>query len=188
MNLEEINNNFNNELKQQVDGILQKGHIYKFGLPGQILIKAGMPELQIELNAERLAFKASFDYGHPFDLLKLKDLPKAINEPIAVFDSTKRDGSKVILTELLFNGFNFIVVMRLQHKGRGRGNQKINDIRSVYPKDNVSGIIDWINSKDNLLCWIDKKKAEHFISVQSTNLIGNGNKIQGSIYNIVNAD
>ena len=164
MNLEEINNQFNKELQQQITGTLSKGHVYKLGLPGQILIKAGMPELQIELNAERLAFKASVDYGHPFDLLKLKDLPKAINEPIAVFNSTKKDGSKVILTELLCNGFNFLVITKIRKSPNIRKiNLKVNSIRSIYPKENISGIIDWINSKDNLLCWIDKKKALHFI-------------------------
>ncbi|GBU24510.1 hypothetical protein R83H12_01141 [Fibrobacteria bacterium R8-3-H12] len=118
-----------------------------------------------------LGLKTSLGYGHPFDLQELKNLPKAINEPVMIFESTKRDGSKVILLEL-------------QHKGRGRNNELINDIRSIYPKDNVCGVLDWINSKDNLLVWADKKKALNFISTQSTNLIASGNEIQGSTHNI----
>ena len=184
--VDKINSQFNSELQQQIDGMLPIGHIYKLGNPGANLLSAGLPDFPIELNAERLIKKASKRYGHPFDLSRLKDLPKAIQIPIMVFDSTKKDGSKVILIELQHKGSNFVVVMRLQYKGRGRGNPQINDIRSIYPKDNISGIIDWINSKDNLLCWADKEKALRFVSVQSTNLIGNGNKTQDSTYNIVN--
>jgi len=86
-----------------------------------------------------------------------------------IFESTKKDGSKVILVELQDKGSNYVVIMRVQHKGRGRGNALINDIRSIYPKDNVCGVFDWIGSNDNLLVWADKEKALNFISVQSTN-------------------
>ncbi|MDR2594675.1 MAG: hypothetical protein LBC87_07900 [Fibromonadaceae bacterium] len=185
MELEEINNRFNCELQLQIDGTLPKGHIYSLGYPGANLLSAGLANLPIELNSDRLTEKASTNYKHPFDLQELKDLPKAINKPIMVFESTKKDGSKVILVELQYKGSNYVVIIRLQHKGRGRNNTLINDIRSIYPKDNVYGVFDWINSKDNLLIWADKEKALNFISVQSTNLAGNGNEIQGSTYNIV---
>jgi len=185
MELEEINNRFNSELLQQINGTLPKGHIYNLGYPGANLQAAGLASLPIELNSDRLTKKASQDYKHPFDLHSLKDLPKFINEPIMIFESTKKDGSKVILVELQHKGSNYVVVLRVQHKGSGRNNPRINDIRSIYPKDNVRGVFDWIGSKDNLLVWADKEKALNFISVQSTNLAGNGNEIQGSIYNIV---
>ncbi|MCL2682458.1 MAG: hypothetical protein FWE63_03085 [Bacteroidales bacterium] len=151
-----LNARFNRELQQQIDGTLPKGHVYKLGKAGKTLRCAGVDNLPIEMSAERLIFRASADLGHPFDLSNVKNLPKAINYPIAIFDSTKRDGSKIILTELQHRENNFIVVMRVQHKGRGR--IEINDIRSIYPKDNVQGIINWINSKDKLLRWVDKKK------------------------------
>jgi len=185
MELEEINNRFNCELQWQIDGTLPKGHIYSLGYPRASLLSAGLANLPIELSSDRLTKKASLDYKHPFDLQGLKDLPKAINEPIMVFESTKRDGSKVILVELQYKGSNYVVIIRLQHKGRGRNNALINDIRSIYPKGNVYGVFGWINSKDNLLIWADKEKALNFISVQSTNLAGNGNEIQGFTYNIV---
>jgi len=185
MELEEINKRFNNELLQQINGMLPKGHIYSLGYPGTSLLTAGLANLPIELHSDRLMKKASYDYKHPFDLHSLKDLPKSINEPIMVFKSTKLNGSKVILVELQYKGNNYVVILRLQHKGSGRNNTLINDIRSIYPKDNVRGVFDWIGSKDNLLLWADKEKAMNFISVQSTNLAGNGNEIQGSTYNII---
>ena len=187
MELENINNQFNNELQQQIEGTLPKGHIYSLGCPKVNLLSAGLPDLPIELSAERLSKKASVNYGHPFDLSELKNLPKAINEPIAVFDSTKKDESKVILTELQNKSDNYIVIVKIRKSIDNRKvDVSVNSIRSIYPKNNISGIIDWINSKDNLLLWIDEEKALNFISTQSTNLIASGNKIQDSTINIIN--
>jgi hypothetical protein len=174
----EINDTFNNELQKQIEGKLEKGHIYNMGYPGKTLLKAGVAGLPIELAASILATKASVNYrnNHPFNLADIRDLPKAIHEPVAIFNSTKNDGAKIILTELKNkNENNFVVVMRIKHKGRGRNNIEINDIRSIYPKDNTADLINMLKS-DKLTAWIDKEKALRLVSVQSTNLIGNGNK------------
>jgi hypothetical protein len=147
MNLEEINCQFNNELQLQIEGKLPKGHIYQLGKPEKALLDAGIADLPIELSATKLTDKSSKSYRskHPFDISEAKNLPKAINEPVAVFKSTKlNDDSKIILTEL---------------KRFKSGNK--------------------------LTLWLDKKKALNFVSTQSTNLIGGGNK-EGLFINIVN--
>lgn len=93
-----------------------------------------------------------------------------------MFDSTKGNETKVILTELQTQkGDNYVVAMRVSNKGKGRNNIEINDIKSVYPKDHFEGVLDWINGADNLMKYADTKKLLDYISVQSTNLIGNGN-------------
>jgi hypothetical protein len=165
------------ELKRQIEGSLPKGHIYKLGNPSAILQSAGIPNLPIELSSDRLLYKANKEGGHPFELSAIQNLPSAMNQPIAIFASTKQDKSNVILTELQHSNNNFIVILRIR-KDSKKINVEVNDIRSIYPKDNVSGILDWINSKDKLLKWVDKEKALNFFSTQSTNLIGGRNKIQ----------
>ncbi|MDR0972533.1 MAG: hypothetical protein LBM61_00930, partial [Prevotellaceae bacterium] len=179
INTDEINDRFNDELQQQIDGALPKGHVYRLGMPSDVLRSAGIPNLPIELSADRLQTKSREDYrrNHPFDLSEIKDLPRAINQPIAVFDSTKKDGSKVILTELQHDGSNFVAVVRVRRSDDIRRiDVEVNDIRSIYPKDHVKGVIDWFNSEDELLRWVDKPKAIRFISTQSTNLIAGGNE------------
>ena len=52
--IKEVNDRFNAELQQQIDGTLPKGHIYQLGIPGDILISAGIEDLPIELAASRL--------------------------------------------------------------------------------------------------------------------------------------
>jgi len=185
-----INNQFNKELQLQIEGTLPKKHIYSLGYPGINLLSAGLPNLPIELSAEKLAKKASLNYRnrHPFDLSDIKDLPKAINNPIAVFNSTKfNDNSKIILTSLQHNGNNFIVVIKAHVNPLIRkANVNVNDIKSLYPKDNIADLLNLFRSGNKLIVWLDKEKAYDFISTQSTNLIGSGDKAKDSIINIVN--
>ena len=97
--LEETNGRFNGELQRQIDGTLPKGHIYRLGMPGDVLLSAGIPNLPIELVAARLTHKSNQE-NHPFDLSEVRDLPEAIQNPLAVFRSATHIGSKVILTRL----------------------------------------------------------------------------------------
>ena len=181
-----INSRFNEELEQQIEGTLPKGHIYQLGMPGKILLEAGVKDLPIELEAGTLAHKASKNYKHPFDLEEVKDLPNAINSPIAVFNSTKNDEKKMILTDLKNkNGNNFVVAMKVRPDPKHRANKvEVNDIRSVYPKDRIADIINALKSGNKLTAWLDKEKALNFVSTQSTYRIGGGNEA-GSILNII---
>ena len=168
-----VNERFNEELERQIAGELPKGHVYSLGRPSEVLLAAGIPDLPIELAASRLGLKASAEYesNHPFELREVMNLPEAIQHPIAVFDSKTRVGSKVILVELKDrNGNNFVVAMNTNvPKSRySKVSIQINDIRSIYPKDNVRDIVGWINRGD-LLRYADKKKIEDWITQQRSN-------------------
>jgi hypothetical protein len=175
--VEAVNAQFNDDLQRHIDGTLPKNHIYKLGNPGEILLSAGIRDLPIELSADRLAYKASVNYHHPFDIDCLKDLPKAINNPIAIFNDVRKDGGKVILTELQHNKNNFVVAMNLRKNSDSRTDgMETNTILTVFPKDQFHGVIGWFNSKDNLLRWVDKEKTLSLITTQPTNLAASGNK------------
>lgn len=152
---------FNEELHQQINNVLPIGHIYQLGHPSDILRSAGIPNLPIQLSAERLLAKSE-QKNHPFDLCNVINLPSAVQNPIAVFDSKTQQDSKVILTELSNGEKNFIVAMRVQNKHvYGRRKMEINDIRSVYPK-NSQQLEKWILDGD-ILKWIDKEKATNWL-------------------------
>ena len=165
--IEIINARFNEELQQQIDGILPKGHVYKLGFPSEALL-SNMKYAPIELSAGRLD-KKSKQRNHLFDLSEIKNLPKAVNNPIMVFESTDKDGTTIVLTELKDkSGYNFVVAIRIRYDYQTRINQaEVNDIRSIYPKDHFEGVLDWINSTDKLLKWTNKEKAFDFIQSQS---------------------
>ena len=160
----EVNKRFNEELQQQIDGTLPKDHTYQLGLAGSVLQSAGVRALPIELRASRLTDK-SMQENHPFELSDIKNLPNAIQEPIMVFDSANTAGRKVILTEIESKGNNFVVVLSAELKGN---KLEVNRIRSLYPKDSVQGIVDWINA-GNLLKYADKNKALEWIGKQQSN-------------------
>jgi hypothetical protein len=156
MNLEETNRRFNSELQMQIDGTLPKGHIYSLGYPGANLLAVGLPSLPIELNAIRLAKKASKDYGHPFDIAELKNLPKAINDPIAVFSYGDRTKAVNVITEIEADGKNILVGIALNPEVNGK-NLNINSIRTVFPKD-FSEWENWISQGKAL--YLNKEKME----------------------------
>ena len=170
--LQQVNAQFNAELQSQKEGRLRKGHVYNLGMPSAFLRSAGVADLPMQLTAQRLATKADKDYknDHPFDLTDVKNLPKALAAPIAVFNSGTVGGTKVVLTELEDRkGDSFVVVLRvLASSNKGSNVIEVNDVRSLYPKDNVQGILKWIN-KDRLLVAVDEKKAINWIDKQRSN-------------------
>lgn len=137
--VKEVNNRFNEELQQQIDGTLPKGHIYKLGMPSDILQSAGIPLLPIELVASRLVDKSMQD-NHPFELSEVENLPMAIHNPLVVFRSATHIGSNVILTELKHNASNFVVALKTNKK---KGKILINDIRSIHYRKSLN-VINWI--------------------------------------------
>lgn len=179
--IEEINRRFNEQLERQIAGTLPKGHVYQLGRASLILQSAGIDDLPIELSAERLKIKASEEYknAHPFLLESIRDLPNAINNPIAVFDSLKKKEGvvdkqdKVILTELKYKENNFVVALRVRKSDDRRFNKIIvNSIRSIYPKDKKESVLYWIT--EDLIKWVDKEKMRDFFSTQWPNYIAGG--------------
>ena len=179
--LQETNERFNAELAMQISGTLPKGHIYKLGMPSEVLRFAGVENLPIELTANNLQLKASESYksNHPFELGEVKNLVFAIQMPIAIFDSEEQNGRKVILTELKNKkGDNFIAIVDVRKIG-GRNYIEINSIISLYPKDSAVRIAKWFDSerakltekgKETLLKWVDKEKALKWLASHSSNV------------------
>ncbi|MDR1459039.1 MAG: hypothetical protein LBI60_02355, partial [Bacteroidales bacterium] len=165
VNLEAVNETFNEELQQQIDGKLPKGHVYKLGNPGNILQSTGFPNLPIELNADILLRKATV-YGHNFDLSEIKNLPEAIQNPLAVFSYGDKTKAQNILIEVESkDGKKFIVGVSLNPNIKGK-NIEVNSVRNVFPKDTHEWI-NWINQGKGL--YFDKEKVLNFLDQQRIN-------------------
>lgn len=163
--MEEVNQRFNEELEQQIEGRLEKGHVYQLGRPSEFLRDAGIPDLPIEMPASQLEYKSTSG-KHDYDLSEVINLPNSIAHPIATFaygDSVK---SQNILTVLEHNGENFLVGMFIRPKIKGNV-LEVNSIRNVFPKNGAS-IVKWINQ--GKLTNVDKEKLLHFLDQQRTNL------------------
>lgn len=170
-----INETFNNELSELENGALPKHHIFLLGYPSNPLTSAGVPTLPIELSSDRLLRKSE-QKEHKFDLSTVKNLPQALANPIAVFDSKTRQGSKVVLTELSDGTKNFVVAIQTASLiQRGRNVIEVNDVKSLHPKD-VDKIAYWVNG--GLMRWVDKEKALNFFATQWPNYIGGSKMVE----------
>ena len=166
----EENAAFNEELQKVIDNKLDAKAMLRVGTVGSELRQCGFPEVPIEMSSKVITEKnqAGYESNHPFDAKELRDLPKAINHPIIVFDSLTERDSRVVLTELKHDGKNFVTAVRLGYAPHGLHNRlRVNSIRSVYPKD-TQKIIDWINRGD-LLIKANKNKATEWLTQQQSN-------------------
>lgn len=161
--LQTVNDQFNAELQQQIEGTLPKGHIYQLGHPSEALQAAGIPNLPIELAASRLSDK-SMQANHPFELSEIENLPEAIQQPLAVFRSATHIGSYVVMTEIEHQGKNYVAAIQT-HRQKGR--LEINDIRSIHYRRTNTHMVNWID--EGLLEYVDKQKMVEWLSKQRYN-------------------
>lgn len=178
-NIDEVNDQFNAELQQQIEGTLPQGHIYQLGHPSEALQAAGIPNLPIELAAKRLSDK-SLQANHPFELSEIENLPEAIQQPLAVFRSATHIGSYVVMTEIEHQGKNYVAAIQTN---RQQGRLEVNSIRSVHYRNSNAHIANWID--EGLLEYVDKQKMVEWLSKQRYNS-ADVRKLFNHVTNIVN--
>ena len=165
LNIEEVNRTFNEQLRQLKEGKLENDHVFMLGIASPILRSAGVTNAPIEMKAQKLLDK-SVQENHPFDITDLYDLPRAIQDPIMVFRSKTVTGRFVVLVEQTKGDINYVVALGVE---KNASNIEVNDIRSVYPKDRINGVIDWIIGERDLLKYANKKKAYDWLFKQRSN-------------------
>ena len=161
--MERVDSQFNQELEQQIEGKLKDGHIYQLGKPSSILRSTGVPDLFMELSARHLAKKAKAAH-HPFNFDDVRDLPKALANPIGVFAYGDKNKAQNIIVEIRKNGKNFIVGLSLNYQHDGL---TVNSIRGLFPKDTHEWLT-WIQNGKSL--YLDKEKIQNLIDQQRRNL------------------
>jgi hypothetical protein len=152
---EEVNKKFNEQLdtltEENADNV-----VLSLGMPSNILLSAGVENKSLKLYGNKIIKKAK---KHGFKIKDLRDLPRAVANPIAVFKGNV-DRSFAILTEMEINGNNVLVSLSI-----GKNSDiDFNIISSVYGKAN-NGVIEWINS--GRLLYIDKEKAFNYLRIST---------------------
>jgi hypothetical protein len=153
--LEAVNERFNGELDSLTPENADS-KVFNLGNPSLILQTAGIRNKSFKLYGNKIIKKAR---KHGFKFTDIKNLPQAINNPIAVFAGNKT-GSHAILTELQIDGKNVLVSVDL-----GKGEDiDFNIVTSTYGK-NSKGIVDWIiNGK---LLYSDKEKTLNYLHLSA---------------------
>ncbi len=163
MSAETANERFNDELEKQIEGTLPEGHIYQMGMPSDILLSTGFPNVPIELSSTRLLEKSK-QRGHEYELKDMTGLVSAIQNPVAVFSYGDKEKSQNVIVEIQHEGKNFVVGIHFNQNRRGA---VVNDIRGLFPKDNAEWL-NWITQ--GKLLYADKERIQGLINQQRTNL------------------
>jgi len=149
--LEEINSRFNSELKKLTRENVNNT-IFNLGNPSETLLSAGIENKPIKLYGNKLPLKSE---KHEYSPSDLKDLPRAIAAPIAIFND-KQHGGHTILTEIIIAGDNALVAL-----GVGKHNDReYNTIKTIFPK-NAQKIREWFNS--NITLYSNKEKVREYL-------------------------
>lgn len=154
--LKKTNDKFNEQLETFT---IETADRYNFNLgrPSSVLLSAGIENKPIRLHGSKVAKKIR---KHGFQATALRDLPKAIAHPIAVFDNLGREGNRSILTELKTDNGNVLVSIDL-----GRGTEvDFNIVSSAFGKKS-KGILGWING--GKMRFVDKEKALNYLHLSA---------------------
>ena len=151
--LEDVNRRFNDELGRLTEENKDKV-VLSLGRPSAVLLSAGVEDKPMKLYGNKVMKKMK---KHGFSLAELEGLPRAVADPIAVFDNIGREGNRSILTELRTEQGNFLVTVDLGKDA----DVDFNIVSSVFGKGS-SNVIDWINK--GLATYINKEKALAFLS------------------------
>ena len=153
--LGEVNERFN----EQLDGLTEENASstrLQLGRPSSILLSVGIPDKPFILYGNKLMKKAK---QHDFSPKEVKDLPLAMQSPIAAFVGS-HPNSFAILSEMEIDGKNVLVSIETEKNGE----IDFNIISSVFGK-NSKGVIKWI--LDGKLLYADKEKALSYISASA---------------------
>ena len=154
--LERVNEKFNEQLAKFTEDNSDKIN-FNLGSPSAKLLSAGVADKPIRLHGSKVAKKMK---KHGFSIEKLHDLPKAVANPIAVFDNLGKEGNRSVLTELKTANGNFLVAIDL-----GKGTEADFDIvSSVFGKKGHS-VAAWINK--GYMRFVDKKKALNYLHLSA---------------------
>jgi hypothetical protein len=154
-NLEIVNTRFNEELDTLTPENARSKTLW-LGNPSVTLQSAGIKNKALKLYGAKLLSKAK---KHSFNFNDLKNLPNAVQSPIAVFKGSV-EGSHAILTELNINGNNVLVTLNI---GKGE-DVDFNIISSTYGKSS-EGIVGWVNNGKML--YVDKEKTLNYLRISA---------------------
>nr|DAR38003.1 MAG TPA: nuclease [Caudoviricetes sp.] len=156
-----LNESANSDFVKAVDDVANgkfSSQIIEVGTTPSVLKMLGLPDANVVISGAVL--KKVMLGKHNVTAETLKQLPKQINDPVAVMKSSTQQNGYVVLTELMenVNGINKPVVAALHLKQTSQGIELIN-IASVYGRNNSQiqrGL------ENDLLYW-NKKKGANFL-------------------------
>lgn len=173
--IERVNAVFNDELDAFSEDNANR-IIFSLGRPSEVLRAAGVPDMPMKLYGSKLLKKIK---KHGFDKVALRDLPRAVANPIAVFNNRKQEGNRAILTELHTEQGNVLVAINL---GKG-ADVDFNVVSSVFGKGK-NGVVEWINKRQ--FTYVDEEKALNYLHLAAPIAAASDNQKLSLAANVIN--
>ncbi len=140
---DEVNKRFNEELEEFKDGRMSSNKKFDLGEPGKILIASGVRGSNITMTQSVL--KKHLE-KHNIGIDEIKDLVKAINKPMMVYEWGSKAKSIIIMTNIKReNGDKISVAIRVNKE---KGELNIDEIVSIHGKEGKRFINDMLNAKE----------------------------------------
>ncbi len=154
--LRDANSRYNDDLDRMKTVGLPHRHIFDLGEPGEILRSVGVPSLPIKMNLATVhkVTGQGESARHELPVGLLYNLPRHINNPVAVFASDTQANAKTLLLQMRHEGKPVMAALHLEVK---TGNIEVNRIASVYER-NEREYVNW--TIKGLLEAIDKTKGQ----------------------------
>ena len=148
-------------LSKQIDkwfaGDIDKNEYFDIGNTPIVLQKLGANKLPVVMS-QNVMVKIN-GAKHSISLDEIKSIPQAIANPIMVFKSATVDNAFVMLTTLNDNFGNDVIAAIHLNKKHNRIN--VNNIASVYGKDNISNFVQTQFNLGNVK-YLDKIKSQEW--------------------------
>lgn len=190
-----LNESANSDFAKAVDVASQGGNIHgyiKVGTTPTVLKMIGLPDVNVTIHGS--TFKKVMQDKHNVTAETLKQLPKQINNPVAVIKSETQGNGYIVLTELVEqeNGRDKPIIAALHLKQDANGLELIN-IASVYGRSNSQ----IQRGLDNDLLYWNKQKGTNFIDTfglqlpayvsESSSLLGKNIKTEADLSQYLSA-
>ncbi|MDA3978596.1 LPD38 domain-containing protein [Gallibacterium sp. AGMB14963] len=153
---ESVDSDFAKAVDRAVQGKEVSGYV-NVGKTPTVLKMLGLPDVKVTIHGS--TFKKVIAGKHRITAEMFKQLPREINNPVAVMKSQTIENGYVVLTELneYRNGKNNPVIAALHFKQDKNGVELIN-IASAYGKESLSSLQKMLDK--SLLYWNNKKGTD----------------------------
>ncbi|HAJ28113.1 MAG TPA: hypothetical protein DCG53_12865, partial [Syntrophus sp. (in: bacteria)] len=162
-NVQTEKESFGKQLDDFQTGKLKSGESLTVGSTPRVLTALGAEQLPITIDQNTLRKVLEDKHGLSPDLVK--QITEQLHDPIMVFDSATQPDSKVVMTELTHDGKTVVVAV---HLSKEKKHHIVNDIASIYTKDNDKIFGKWID--DGLLRYMNKKKSREWFQTRGLQL------------------
>ena len=192
-NIYDYTKTFSDQLDDWKNGKIPPYDSLLVGATPDVLKRIGFNALPITINQKHIdyAINGNKDSDHAIGISVLRQLPKALENPVAVIESQSQPNRVVVIVDMKHNGKS--VVMPIEVDGYGTQNSLLidsNAIVSIYAKDNavtkqLNGAIQNEQSGNTAVFYLNKNKAAALLQIAGLQLPGHLFRNNGYIHSIL---